>query len=36
VVTLTREALDLSGLGEGVKVNEQARDDAILLTRHED
>jgi len=36
VVTLTREALDLSGLGEGVKVNERARDGAILLTRHED
>lgn len=34
VVTLTREALDLSGFDEGVKVNEQARDGAILLTRH--
>jgi len=36
VVTLTREALDLSGFGEGVKVDESARDGAILLTRHED
>jgi hypothetical protein len=36
VVTLTRESLDLSGLDEGVKVDEQARDGAILLTRHED
>lgn len=36
VVTLTREALDLSGFGEGTKVNEQARDGAILLTSHED
>ena len=34
VVTLTREALDLSAFDEGVKVDEQARDGAILLTRH--